>query len=74
MIYCIPLINDQNSFCEIRSLAICINIKAFNPYSPNVTFLYPLKMSENLGFPDVFKGYKNATLREYGLLELTENN
>ena len=30
-----------------------------NPYPPNVTFLYLLKTSE--------KGYRNVTLREYGL-------
>ena len=32
------------------------------PYSPNVTFLYPLKMSENQRFSDVFTGYRNVTL------------
>ena len=30
LIYCIPLVQDQSSFYEIRSLIICINIKAFN--------------------------------------------
>ena len=30
-----------------------------NPYPPNVTFLYLLKTSE--------KGYRNVTLGEYGL-------
>ena len=30
MTYCIPLVKDQSSFYEIRSLAICLNIKAFN--------------------------------------------
>ena len=28
--YCIPLVKDQSSFYEIRSLAISIKIKAFN--------------------------------------------
>ena len=28
--YCIPLVKDQRSFYEIRSLANCINIKAIN--------------------------------------------
>ena len=27
-----------------------------------VTFLYPLKTSENLWFSDVFRGYRNMTL------------
>ena len=40
---------------------------SFNPYSPNVTFLYPLKTSENWRFSDVFRGYRNITLGEYGL-------
>ena len=38
-----------------------------NPYFPNVTFLYPLKTSKNRRFSDVFKGYRNVTLGEYGL-------
>ena len=47
--------------------------KAFfilNPYSLNVTFLYPLKTSENLWFSDVFRGCRNVTLGEYGLTYL----
>ena len=28
----------------------------------NVPFLYPLKMSENQRFSDIFRGYKNGTL------------
>ena len=39
-----------------------------NPYSPNVTFLYPLKTSENRRFSDIFRVYRNATLGEYGLI------
>ena len=38
-----------------------------NPYSPNVTFLYPLKTSKNFRFSDIFRGYRNVTLGEYGL-------
>ena len=38
-----------------------------NPYSPNVTFLYHLKTSENRRFSDVFRGNRNVTLGEYGL-------
>ena len=30
MTYCLPLVNDQKGFYEIRSLAICINMEAFN--------------------------------------------
>ena len=39
----------------------------FNPYSPNVTLLYPLKTTENQKFSYVFRGYRNVTLGEYGL-------
>ena len=42
-------------------------IISVNPYSPNFTFLYPLKTSENRRFSDVFRGYSNVTLGEYGL-------
>ena len=41
--------------------------RQFNSYSPNVAFLYPLETSENLQFSDVFRGYRNVTLGEYGL-------
>ena len=33
-----------------------------NPFWPSVTFLYLLKVSENLWFSDVFKGYRNVAL------------
>ena len=33
-----------------------------NPFKPNVPFLYPLKMSGNLWFSEVFKGYRNGIL------------
>ena len=33
-----------------------------NPIQPTGPFLYPLKMSENQRFSDVFRGYKNGTL------------
>ena len=43
---------------------------AINSYSSNVTFLYPLKTSENPRFSEVFRGYKNVTLAEYGLIRV----
>ena len=46
----------------------CItSLKWVNSYSPNVTFLYLLKTSENRRFSDVFRGYRNVTLGEWGL-------
>ena len=39
-----------------------------NPYSPSVTFLYPLKTLDNRRFSDVFRGYRNVKLGEYRLI------
>ena len=47
------------------------HVQLLNPYSPNATFLYPLKTSENLRFSEVFRGYRNVTLGEYGLNSLS---
>ena len=33
-----------------------------NPFQFSVTFLYPLKTSENQRFTDVFRGFINVTL------------
>ena len=47
-----------------------------NPYYFIVPFLYPLKMSEKLGFSDIFRGYRNGTFDLYGLKGIlyTSNN
>ena len=37
-------------------------------FSPNVPFLYHLKMSENLWFSDVFRGYRNGKLGQIELI------
>ena len=37
-----------------------------DPLLPRALFLYPLKISENCGFSDVFKGYKKRTLDSNG--------
>ena len=37
-------------------------ITKINPFQANVPFLYPLKMSENQRFSDVFRRYKKGTL------------
>ena len=62
-------VNHLNRWPVFRSRCQ-IFLNPFNPYSPNVTFLYPLKNSENRRFSDVFRGYKNVTLGEYGLKPL----
>ena len=38
-----------------------------SPFHANVSFLYPLKKAENQRFFDVFRGYKNGTLKRKGL-------
>ena len=38
------------------------------PFNANVSFLYPLKTSENQRLPDVFRGYRNETLAWKGLM------
>ena len=42
--YCIPLAKNQSSFYEFRTLAICLNIKAFNQVK---VWEYPFKENEN---------------------------
>ena len=39
----------------------------FNPFSTNVSFLYPLKILQNIRFPDVFRGHRSGTWVENGL-------
>ena len=41
-----------------------------NPFVPSVTILYPLKISANLRFSDVFGGYRNVTLKKMGYVEI----
>ena len=52
----------------------CVNVDIkLKPYSPNVIFLYPLKKLDNLWF-SVFRGYRNVTLGEYGLIWVNKTN
>ena len=45
-----------------------------NSFQANVQFLYPLKTSENLRFPDVFRGCRNETMAWKGLLQQLQAN
>ena len=67
----ICIANRLTGFYILRGTLVIIGLKSLikyiNTYSPNVTFLYPLKTSENIRFSDVFRGYRNVTLGEYGL-------
>ena len=49
-----------------RGSFVCI----FNPFQENVSFLYPLKMSQNQRFSDVFRWYRKGTLASNGLNDL----
>ena len=50
--------------CVIKRELMFKNYKdfLFNPFYSSVTFVYPLKTSENQRFSDVFRGYENVTL------------
>ena len=38
-------------------------IEELNSFYANPPFLYPMKTSEHLRFPDISRGYKNGILR-----------
>ena len=47
---------------RILLLTICKWYMQINRFQSSVTFLHPLKTSENERFSDVFRGYRNVTL------------
>ena len=47
---------------QLHVSRICSREDDFNPFLSNVTFLYPLKTSENHRFSEVFREYRNVTL------------
>ena len=51
-------LNQYSKKIPIKILFSSNKVKLFNPYSPNATFLYSLKTSENLRFSAVFRGEK----------------
>ena len=57
----------SNWFYNRRSL----RRERVNPFSTNVSFLYPLQTSENWRFSDVFEGYRSGVLIENGLNTVT---
>ena len=44
-----------------KSSCVSISIIEVSQLQPGVVFAYPLKTSGNIGFPDVFRGYRKAT-------------
>ena len=57
-----------------EDIGVIIRGLKFNLLRPGVPFLYPLKVSENLGFSDVFRGYKQGTLGSNVLSEQLEES
>ena len=43
-----------------------------HPFQANVSFLYPLKTSENLWFSDVFRAYRKGALAQNGLIQTSQ--
>ena len=72
--YFLKAFEDSMNYINKSISKLCSGHYLFNPYSPNVTFLYPLQTSENPRFSDVFREYRNVTLEEYGLKPPTKTN
>ena len=51
----------ENTVARQQSVTL-VHLLILNPLQANVPFLYPPKMSENLWFFDVFRGYRKGTL------------
>ena len=61
-------LTESNHFLiNVRILLFCLRM---NPFHTSVLFLYPLKMSENLWFSDVFRRYGNGNLAWKGLIKM----
>ena len=64
IIFSLILINSFEAFL----IVIRSKIRFINPFLANVPFPYPLKTSENQGFSDVFRVYRNGVLPWIGLI------
>ena len=73
----IPIIqNTLDIVNEVTMVFVKVKFGKYNwlnPFLPNVSFLYILKISENKKFSDVFRGYKKGTLKRKGL-KIVSNN
>ena len=54
--------DQQKLISRHISQSVFLKWVMINPFESSVTFLYPLKTSENLWFSDVFRGYRNMSL------------
>ena len=56
-------------FCDTQDKQIILlEVNFLRPYEANISFLYPLKTSENQRFSDAFREYKNETLASNRLM------
>ena len=65
-----PMLTSGKPPVNIRKTILCILLSRINPFSTNVSLLYPQKTSENLRFSDVFRGCRSGTLIENGLINV----
>ena len=64
------LSTSSSYFCSAFALVLKrLRENFLNHFTQNVPFLYPIKISENLWFSDVFRGYKTGTLALNGLIK-----
>ena len=58
-------------WCSNKFIFLCLklnNSSFINPFQASISFLYPLKTSENHRFSDIFRGHRNGTLTWNGLI------
>ena len=69
--FCNRMLTNQGPEQKIVSETVWkhwIEFSYINPFYSNIPFLHPLKRSENQRFCNVFKGYRNGSLRYNGLV------
>ena len=64
----LPDVRDVSANAHVLKACLDRTFDLINPLSPDVAFLFPQKILENLyRFSDVFRGYRKATLGCNGL-------
>ena len=60
------------SLPNFTSYSVHYSSVSINPFWPNVPFLYPVKISENQRFSNIFRGYRNGTVGQNGLITMSK--
>ena len=55
---------DDSDIWAVAEIPMITELGIFNPFWPNVPFLYPLKTSENQGFTNVIRGVYLTALKQ----------